>query len=1096
MNLSIISAGAGSGKTYRLTQDMVALLRSGEVRAAGIIATTFTKKAAAELQERVRTKLLEEGLREAADDLNNALIGTVHGLGVKLLKRFAYEAGVSPEVSIIAAEDQQILFNQSLSQVLTNARVVEMQKLADRLGFTKSKFAITDWRKLLLTLTEIARNNDFDRATLERSRRDSFESFAQLLGTPSERSAEEWHTLLRQELNDTIERLENNADTTKGTNSAVTSLKGMRTTLDNLGELPWYDWVKISKTKVGAKSRDDFQPLQTFAKTHDRSQAFRADIKAMIDNLFELSIEAIDEYQAYKKTRGLIDYTDMEALIRELLKNEKVQRVLSEELDLLMVDEFQDTSPLQLEIFWQLTRLAKKSIWVGDPKQSIYGFRGAEPELMKAVVDHVYPEGIPEANINPNSYRSRRDIVHATNAIFTKAFAELPERQVALGTVRTPEASGPGDLAALAEPAGMPGALHHWHAVMEGEKPRYNKTWSHGALAEKVAQLIERAPLIFDKHLGGYRKLQPGDIAVLCRTNKNCGALAEALHRAGVAVAMSRNGLLQTTEARFISACLKFILNRGDSLSVATILLLSNRKNLSEIIDDRLDYLTAQESERGINGKWASHNDFIQKLDELRQRTEEYSSAEILNLLLEELDLRRIIASWGKAEQRLGNVDELRALALAYEEKCNRLHTAASLAGFLLYLLQIEREERDAQASGAGPEAVNLLTYHRSKGLEWPVVICYDLSYQLRERTLDFSLMSDRKTLDPQAILGGRWLRLWINPYADQLAGTNLSEALDHHPAKAESLARAAAEEARLLYVGITRARDLLVFPTTPKDKATWLNRICNEGDEKQATLDPQSDLTPWIWAQRTLPIQAEVDTYAASFAEQPRREVNPLFLETKPRRQDHPALRIDASDAEWIARTSHRCAHEYDYAEGLPVSENKDDNRSAARALKQFIAADHPGYPETRRHQIASGLLQRHGVGEALGEAQFLKISSAFYKFLDTHYPGATPQRHLRIRAPFRAQLFETYLDLLLPLEGKLIVVQHSGYSGAANKCKNQVKNLRAWAQLTRETLRKMYPGREIVTMIHFPFSGQLLELETGWKKGFLRETQLSMDI
>ncbi|MBK7410601.1 MAG: UvrD-helicase domain-containing protein [Saprospirales bacterium] len=107
MNLKIISAGAGSGKTYRLTSEMVSLVAQG-VRPEGIVATTFTNKAAAELQERVRVRLLEEGYPEQADRLANALIGTVHSLGVKLLQRFAYEAGVSPQVDIIADEDQQL----------------------------------------------------------------------------------------------------------------------------------------------------------------------------------------------------------------------------------------------------------------------------------------------------------------------------------------------------------------------------------------------------------------------------------------------------------------------------------------------------------------------------------------------------------------------------------------------------------------------------------------------------------------------------------------------------------------------------------------------------------------------------------------------------------------------------------------------------------------------------------------------------------------------------------------------------------------------------------------------------------------------------
>ena len=144
MNLKIISAGAGSGKTYRLTQEMVALLRGG-LRASGIIATTFTNKAAAELQERVRVKLLEEGLSEAANDLTNALIGTVHSLGVKLLRRFAFEAGVSPEVDIIADEDQQLLFNRSLATILHPDRVVQMERWCDRLGLHQNDRY--DWRQ-------------------------------------------------------------------------------------------------------------------------------------------------------------------------------------------------------------------------------------------------------------------------------------------------------------------------------------------------------------------------------------------------------------------------------------------------------------------------------------------------------------------------------------------------------------------------------------------------------------------------------------------------------------------------------------------------------------------------------------------------------------------------------------------------------------------------------------------------------------------------------------------------------------------------------------------------------------------------------------
>jgi ATP-dependent helicase/nuclease subunit A len=111
LNIEILSAGAGSGKTYTLTGRMVSLLQQG-IRPAGIMATTFTQKAAAELQDRVRVRLLEAGMRDAANELGQALIGTVHGIGVRLLQRFAFEAGVSPLVEIIAEGDSRRLFNE------------------------------------------------------------------------------------------------------------------------------------------------------------------------------------------------------------------------------------------------------------------------------------------------------------------------------------------------------------------------------------------------------------------------------------------------------------------------------------------------------------------------------------------------------------------------------------------------------------------------------------------------------------------------------------------------------------------------------------------------------------------------------------------------------------------------------------------------------------------------------------------------------------------------------------------------------------------------------------------------------------------------
>jgi ATP-dependent helicase/nuclease subunit A len=189
MSIKIISAGAGSGKTYRLTSELVELLKE-EVRAGGIIATTFTQKAAAELEERVRIRLLEEGMTDAANELSNALIGTVHGLGVKLLKRFAFEAGVPPEVEIIAEEDQQLMFNKSLAMVLTTERIAEMSELAEILGLKKGY--ARDWRNILKQIIDAARTNDFSPEVLNKSKELSVKSLKEFLGKPSNLSPEEW----------------------------------------------------------------------------------------------------------------------------------------------------------------------------------------------------------------------------------------------------------------------------------------------------------------------------------------------------------------------------------------------------------------------------------------------------------------------------------------------------------------------------------------------------------------------------------------------------------------------------------------------------------------------------------------------------------------------------------------------------------------------------------------------------------------------------------------------------------------------------------------------------------------------------------------
>nr|MBP7273138.1 UvrD-helicase domain-containing protein [Saprospiraceae bacterium] len=554
-----------------------------------------------------------------------------------------------------------------------------------------------------------------------------------------------------------------------------------------------------------------------------------SDIETYITRIFEIVTTAISEYEQYKKLRGIIDYTDMEVSINKLLDDPAVQAVLSQEIDLLLVDEFQDTSPIQLEIFLKLSRLANQSIWVGDPKQSIYGFRGAEPKLMHSIVQAL--GGIKPEDILTHSYRSRADLVFAANAIFCKAFDELPNELIALQPANEK----------ISDPYDSSEALIHWHYEF-ADKGKITKEWMDNCIAQSIYQLLQKPFVFKPKNSNTSRTLLPGDIAILCRTNTNCADMAAALNRFGIKASLSRNGLVKTIECRLILACLKYILDKNDSLSVAEILYLAEHQTMQHILDDRLQFLATDVPE----SRWATDSPLIKKLNELRPKMVELSGSEILNLIIERLNLSNIIVSYGSATQRLGNVDQLKKIANQYEENCNRLQSAASLGGFLLWLETLHTTEKDLQAINTTADAVHIATYHKSKGLEYPLVVCHQLDGQLKDDVWGVAVVDDREQIDLDAILAHRWVRLWINPFANLIKNTLLEEKISQSPQQATATAKAKAEEARLLYVGITRARDYLVFPTY-KTPTRWLNRVYQNSDEIPS-LDEHTTDTVWSW--------------------------------------------------------------------------------------------------------------------------------------------------------------------------------------------------------------------------------------------------------
>jgi ATP-dependent helicase/nuclease subunit A len=200
-------------------------------------------------------------------------------------------------------------------------------------------------------------------------------------------------------------------------------------------ELIWSQWPKIAKESPEAGLRGVAQPIADTAVLHPAHPRLQSDIKGYLEMIFGLAADTLAAYAERKRQLGAVDFADQERTLLDFLDNPQVREALEDELDLLMVDEFQDTSPIQLALFLKLMRLAKHVVWVGDVKQAIYGFRGGDTALMQAVVKSL-PALRGDKETLAKSYHARPALVHWVNDLFGQAFADLAPDEVRLSPER------------------------------------------------------------------------------------------------------------------------------------------------------------------------------------------------------------------------------------------------------------------------------------------------------------------------------------------------------------------------------------------------------------------------------------------------------------------------------------------------------------------------------------------------------------------------------------------------------------------------------------------------------------------------------------
>jgi ATP-dependent exoDNAse (exonuclease V) beta subunit len=1064
MNIKIITASAGTGKTTRLAKELSKAVQ-GQTRPEAILATTFTKQAAAELLNRARTRLLKDGRGQAAQTLLTARIGTVNAVCGSLVADFSFELGLSPELRVLDEAGAELALKRALASVVTDEVSNELQAFRGKFDFS------FDWHYEVRRLIEAARANGLDaEGSLAASADRSVASLDQCLG-PVTGTAEALDAALRSEIDTALEIIQRSGDATKGTQSYCDFLAECRRNLD-LDRLRWGDWAKLQNEHPTKKSLDHAAPVQAAAARHLGHPRLREDLHRLIRLMFEVAVSGLREYQRLKQDQGLLDFVDQEVWALELLSRPDIREILAEQLDLVLVDEFQDTSPLQLAIFLKLAELAPQSVWVGDPKQAIFGFRGTDPALMDAAIESLSSpsrdadlvlaaldtvERQSQVETLQWSFRSRPALVELTNEVFSRAFSQqqkMPAERVRTEPVRSDAAElGP--------------AVSHWPLSGSG---RMSKDVLAQAVAAGVRDLLATRPTIWDRRTGSHPTAAAADLAILCRTNDQCLRVSESLGQLGIASVVARVGLLDAAEAQVLLAGLRLWVDPRDRLAAATLVRILDHPDDAAAFAEKV---LAPESPEHLARTAA-----VAAVLTSRNNEPDLDVLAVVSTVVDALDLRRLCAAWGEPIQRTANLDALMSHATCYCEQRRAGGDAPSVVGFLAHLENLVQDSgwgesrSDTTARVGSDAAVTVSTWHAAKGLEWPIVVLFGLESVREPAAYGVHVLSDRTAFDVNDPLGGRWIHFWPNPYTTSNQSGPVKEAYAQSEAYRYVSRQAEREALRVLYVGWTRACDRLILAAQQGKLLGGLLGTLN-AIEPEMIREPAvtAGLVESTWAAHDFKLQVTASQPAEPI--EPRQEPG-MIRAGRPVILHEPASLSPSSASPRPARLGKP------ERLGPPVRIHRSvDMDFLGTTIHNFFAADDPLGPKPDRLALAAGLLDRFQVAGALAPADLLELGNRLSRWVRKRF---SPNSRLRTEWPLGLKLETGTLllgtaDLLVETEETFAIIDHKsfGWATAQTKAEALAGQLGCYADAVARAL----PGKTVSTWVHLPLEGLIAEVQ-----------------
>ncbi len=980
----LVSAAAGSGKTAVLIERIIRLITAEEspVDVDQLLVVTFTKAAAAEMKQRLG-KALHECLAARPNDrrlrrqlmlLPNANISTVHGFCGNLIREHFHRfPEISPLFRVGEESQTRPLMNEAMDEVLEEAYAADspaFSQLLDLLGGDRHDKALAERIRVTYHFMQAHPQPARWRESVTALYRTDVPLSDTVFGQEIQAEIQgrlQWYA---RKLENLAALAESNDTLTRYAVCLRADAAGLHEAADALGTMSWDEQiVRLSELSFGTLSpvrgctdeelkeyvKNERTRLKTkvgalaalMVEDEASATARTAALAPAVEMLMTLTAQFEARYTEKKTRAGLLDFNDLEHLALRLLTDEDengtmtpsaVAAEVSRRFVHVMVDEYQDTNPTQECLFSAISRKESNLFFVGDVKQSIYSFRNATPSLFMARQNTYAPfdgETYPALIRLGHNFRSRCSVTETVNLLFSQ-----------LMTAETGGVNYRGGEELTAAATYAPHENDAAELILVEKEKRAADDSDDAAearvIAARISEMMAEGMTVRDGD--GERPLAFRDVCVLLRSIKDHAAVyAEELNRAGVpAVTDAGGGFYETQEIALVLSLLRFLDNPLEDVSMLavmmSVLFAFTPDDLADIRKKRRRvplYTAVRRRAREDDPLGRRLAAFLKETERLRTLSAAMPAARLLQQVYEEMSLTAVMGARPHGEQRVANLQKLLDIARGFESRGFR-----GLSAFVRFAERDRKQDGQAPATVVGGEnAVRVMSVHASKGLEFPVVFMAAMGRGFNDRALSDPLLLHR-TLGVGMD--------WRDP-----KGLESCKSVQKNALALRLRRDARAEELRVLYVALTRAKERLCMVATV-DRFDAMMKAFAPTD---GTVPLQSVIEASSYADWVLPVLLRHPDAAAEWPPALAARITPFSCDTRlslllvrapdvteeETVTDTPVL---PPDERYLAGLKERTAYVYPYKELGNVPVKLAASALAHRAVRdRFVAVTRPAF-------------------------------------------------------------------------------------------------------------------------------------------------------